>query len=207
MQKLFPTLQLLAASAFLVGPSPVLSQALPTMPAVVPGKTSTVNVSAGTRATLSIGTSNAFGTTASISVMPEAKVKSESMIAPLTGSIKTSLGSTGTSGGAPTIKADIANVRTSGGGTTNFDNKQGDTGTVTSEGDASFAEGSTNLTGMASDFQVDLDPSKTSFAVSVEHDNLSTMNVSNGQAAANINSNINIDISNTAFSSAFMQGF
>ena len=220
MQESTQVLSIITIGSLFIGIGPAFSQTLPALPTAVAGQTSTVNVSSGTRATLSIGTSNAFGTTATISAMPGATVKSESKLAPLTGKIKTSLGSTGTTEGPSTIKADISNVRTSGGGTTNFDNGQGDNGTVTtvngqgdndtvtSAKDANFAEGSTTLVGMGSDFEVELDPGKTSFSVSVDSpSNATTTNVSNGSAAANITSNINVDISNTAFASAFSQGF
>ena len=208
MKEPIEVLSIITIASLFIGTGPAFSQALPALPTAVAGQTSTVNVSSGTRATLSIGTSNAFGTTATISAMPGATVKSESKLAPLTGKIKTSLGSTGTTEGPSTIKADITNVRTSGGGTTNFDNGQGDTGSVTSEKDSNFAEGSTTLIGMGSDFEVELNPEKTSYSVSVDSpSNSTTSNVSNGSAAANITSNINVDISNTAFSSAFAQGF
>lgn len=208
MQESTQVLSIITIGSLFIGTGPAFSQTLPALPTAVAGQTSTVNVSSGTRATLSIGTSNAFGTTATISAMPGSTVKSESKLAPLSGKIKTSLGSTGTAGAAPSIKADISNVRTSGGGTTNFDNGQGDTGSVTSEQDANFAEGSTTLVGMGSDFEVELNPEKTSFSVSVESPSDATKtNVSNGSAAANITSNINVDISNTAFASAFSQGF
>ena len=208
MQESTQVLSIITIGSLFIGTGPAFSQTLPALPTAVAGQTSTVNVSSGTRATLSIGTSNAFGTTATISAMPGATVKSESKLAPLTGKIKTSLGSTGTTEGPSTIKADISNVRTSGGGTTDFNNGQGDTGSVTSGQDANFAEGSTTLVGMGSDFEVELDPGKTSFSVSVDSpSNATTTNVSNGSAAANITSNINVDISNTAFASAFSQGF
>ena len=213
MQESTQVLSIITIGSLFIGTGPAFSQTLPALPPAVAGQTSTVNVSSGTRATLSIGTSNAFGTTATISAMPGSTVKSESKLAPLSGKIKTSLGATGTTGEAPSIKADISNVRTSGGGTTNFDNGQGDTGSVTADGaisgqDANFAEGSTTLVGMGSDFEVELDPGKTSFSVSVDSpSNSTTSNVSNGSAAANITSNINVDISNTAFASAFAQGF
>jgi len=173
------------------------------------GRSVTVNVSNGSRATLTVGTANAFGVTTSMSGMAGTAVKSSSSLAPSLGSISTQLGSS-TGDGPPSIAADIQNVRTVGGGSTDFDADSGTSGNVTSEDQAQFAEGNTNLTGMSSTFNMDLSPEGTSFSSSVDNpgtDNAAATNVSNASAAANVNSNINVDISNTSFSSAFSQNF
>lgn len=173
------------------------------------GRSVTVNVSNGSRATLSVGTSNAFGVTTSMSGMAGTQVSSSSSLAPSAGNVTTQLGSS-TGEGPPSIAADIQNVRTVGGGATTFDAGSGTTGTVNAEDEAQFAEGNTNLTGMSSSFGMDLSPEGTSFASSVENpgtNNEAATNVSNASAAANVNSNINVDISNTTFSSAFSQNF
>ena len=173
------------------------------------GRSVTVNVSNGSRATLTVGTANAFGVTTSMSGMAGTSVKSSSSLAPSLGSISTQLGSS-TGDGPPSIAADIQNVRTVGGGSTDFDADSGTSGNVTSEDQAQFAEGNTNLTGMSSTFNMDLSPEGTSFSSSVDNpgtDNAAATNVSNASAAANVNSNINVDISNTSFSSAFSQNF
>jgi len=97
-----------------------------------------------------------------------------------------------------------------GGGTTNFVSAGGTTGNVDSVDDAQFAEGSTELTGMSSTFDMTLDPANTSFVTSVVNEGTNSeavTNVSSASAAANVNSNINVDISNTTFSSAFSQNF
>ena len=173
------------------------------------GRSVTVNVSNGSRATLTVGTANAFGVTTSMSGMAGTAVKSSSSLAPSLGSISTQLGSS-TGDGPPSIAADIQNVRTVGGGTTNFSADSGTDGNVTSEDQAQFAEGNTSLSGMASTFNMDLSPTGTAFSSTVDNpgtDNAAATNVSSATAAANVNSNINVDISNTSFSSAFSQNF
>ena len=173
------------------------------------GRSVTVNVSNGTRATLSVGTTNAFGVSTSMSGMAGTTVNSSSSLTPSTGSVTTQLG-TSAGDGPPSIAADIQNVRTVGGGSTNFNADSGTDGSITSEDQAQFAEGNTNLTGMASTFNMDLSPEGTAFSSSVTNpgtDNAAATNVSNASAAANVNSNINVDISNTSFSSAFSQNF
>ena len=173
------------------------------------GRSVTANVSNGSRATLTVGTSNAFGVTTSMSGMAGSTVSSSSQLTPSAGSISTQLCSS-SGDGPPSIAADIQNVRTVGGGATTFDAGSGTTGSVNSEDEAQFAEGNTNLTGMSSTFGMDLSPEDTSFVSSIENpgtNNEAATNVSNAQASANVNSNINVDISNTTFSSAFSQNF
>jgi len=173
------------------------------------GRSVTANVSNGSRATLTVGTSNAFGVTTSMSGMAGSTVSSSSQLTPSAGSISTQLGSS-SGDGPPSIAADIQNVRTVGGGATTFDAGSGTTGSVNSEDEAQFAEGNTTLTGMSSTFGMDLSPDETSFSASVSNpgtSNEAATNVSNAQASANVNSNINVDISNTTFSSAFSQNF
>jgi len=188
------------------------AQTAPDIPASLiagEGRSVTANVSNGSRATLTVGTSNAFGVTTSMSGMAGSTISSSSSLAPSTGSITTQLGSS-SGDGPPSIAADIQNVRTVGGGTTNFDAGSGTSGNVNSEDEAQFAEGNTNLTGMSSNFGMDLSPEGTGFTSSVENpgtSNEAATNVSNAQASANVNSNINVDISNTTFSSAFSQNF
>jgi len=190
-----------------------LAQTAPALPAeqlAGPGQSVTINVSNGSRATLSVGTSNAFGVTSSMNGMSGSSIKSESSLAPLEGKISTTLGASAEEGGTPSIAADIKNVRTVGGGTTNFVSAGGTTGNVDSVDDAQFAEGSTELTGMSSTFDMTLDPANTSFVTSVVNEGTNSeavTNVSSASAAANVNSNINVDISNTTFSSAFSQNF
>lgn len=189
-----------------------MSQTAPELPANLvagEGRSVTVNVSSGSRATLTVGTSNAFGVSTSLSGMAGSAVKSSSSLTPSTASVSTQLGSS-TDDGPPSIAADIQNVRTVGGGTTNFNADSGTEGNVTSEDQAQFAEGNTRLSGMASAFNMDMSPTGTAFSSSVDNpgtDNDAVTNVSNATAAANVNSNINVDISNTSFTSAFSQNF
>ena len=201
----------LLAQAFLA-PAAIAQKApsLPPEQLAGPGQSVTINVSNGSRATLSVGTSNAFGVTSSMNGMSGSSIKSESSLAPLEGKISTSLGTSTKEGGTPSISADIKNVRTVGGGTTNFTSDGGTTGNVDSADDAQFAEGSTNLTGMSSTFDMTLDPAGTSFLTTVDNPGTNSeavTNVSNASAASNVNSSINVDISNTTFSSAFSQNF
>ena len=190
-----------------------MAQTAPALPAeqlAGPGQSVTINVSNGSRATLSVGTSNAFGVTSSMSGMAGSRIESDSRLAPLEGKISTSLGSSSEEGGTPSIAADIKNVRTVGGGTSNFTSAGGTTGNVDSVDEAQFAEGSTTLTGMSSTFDMTLNPEGTGFTTFVDNggqDSGAVTNVSNASAAANVNSSINVDISNTSFSSAFSQNF
>ena len=190
-----------------------MAQTAPALPAeqlAGPGQSVTINVSNGSRATLSVGTSNAFGVTSSMSGMAGTTIESKSELMPLEGKISTLLGASAEEGGVPSIAADIQNVRTVGGGTTNFTSGGGTTGNVDSVDEAQFAEGSTSLTGMSSAFDMSLDPEGTSFTTALTNSGDASdaaTNVSNASAAANVNSNINVDISNTSFSSAFSQSF
>ena len=190
-----------------------IAQNVPSLPAeqlAGPGQSVTINVSNGSRATLSVGTSNAFGVTSSMSGMSGTTIENKSSLKPLEGKISTVLGASAEEGGVPSISADIKNVRTVGGGTSNFTSADGTTGNVDSVDEAQFAEGSTSLTGMSSAFDMTLDPAETSFTTSLTNtgdDSEAATNVSNASAAANVNSNINVDISNTSFSSAFSQNF
>ncbi len=175
-----------------------------------PGQSVTINVSNGSRATLSVGTSNAFGVTSSMSGMSGTVIESKASLKPLEGKISTLLGASAEEGAPPSITADIKNVRTVGGGSTNFTSPGGTTGNVDSLEEAQFAEGSTSLTGMSSAFDMTLDPEATSFTTSLTNSGDASdaaTNVSSASAAANVNSNINVDISNTSFSSAFSQNF
>ena len=194
-----------------------VAQTAPNLPAALvagSGESVTANVSNGTRATLSVGTTNAFGVSTSMSGMAGTAVSSTASLTPSAGSVSTQLGTT-TGDAPPSIKADIQNVRTVGGGSTTYNATSGTAGNVTSNGtsnedQAQFAEGNTNLSGMASSFSMDLSPDKTAFATSVTNpgnNNAAATNVSNASASANVNSNINVDISNTSFSSAFSQNF
>ena len=129
-----------------------MAQTAPALPAeqlAGPGQSVTINVSNGSRATLSVGTSNAFGVTSSMSGMSGTTIESKSSLKPLEGKISTVLGASA-EGGVPSIAADIKNVRTVGGGTSNFTSTGGTTGNVDSVDEAQFAEGSTSLTGMSS---------------------------------------------------------
>ena len=174
------------------------------------GRSVTVNISTGTRASLTVGTANAFGVSTSINSMVGAKSNSKASLTPQKGSISTSLGASATEGAPPSIQADIQNVRTIGSGLTNYSTNASTTGNITSEEDAQFAEGSTLLTGIKSDFEMDLDPAESSFTSNVDYDGAATDTVSitgSATSAANVNSNINVDISNTAFTSAFSSNF
>ena len=207
----------ISASAALLAQAVVaplaIAQTAPDLPPEMlagPGQSVTVNVSSGSRATLSVGTSNAFGVTSSMNGMTGTKIESKASLKPLDGKISTTMGASESEGAPPSITADIKNVRTVGDGTSNFTSAGGTTGNVDSVGEAQFAEGSTSLVGMSSAFDMSLDPAETSFNTSLSNDGTSSeavTNVSNASAAANINSNINVDISNTSFSSAFSQNF
>ena len=190
-----------------------IAQTAPVLPAeqlAGPGQSVSINVTNGSRATLSVGTGNVFGVTSSMSGMAGTKIESKADLKPLEGKISTVLGASAEEGGMPSMSADIKNIRTMGGGTSNFTSGGGTTGNVDSVEEASFAEGSTSLTGMSSAFDMTLDPAGTSFTTSLTNSGDSsdaTTNVSSASAAANVNSNINVDISNTTFSSAFSQNF
>jgi len=148
--------------------------------------------------------------TSSMSGMSGTTIESKASLKPLEGQITTVLGASAEEGAPPSIAADIQNVRTVGGGSSSFSTGGGTTGTVDAVEDAQYAEGSTNLTGMSSAFDMTLDPAVTSFNTTLSNPgdaSEAATNVSNASAAANVNSNINVDISNTSFSSAFSQNF
>lgn len=63
-----------------------------------PGQSVTINVSNGSRATLSVGTSNAFGVTSSMSGMSGTVIESKASLKPLEGKISTVLGASAEEG-------------------------------------------------------------------------------------------------------------
>lgn len=175
------------------------------------GRSITVNISSGTRAALSVGTANSFGVNTNINAMTGIKSSSKASLVPQKGSIFTSLGSSATENAPPTIQADIQNVRTIGGGDTTFGTGAGTTGDISAtEDNAQFSEGSTVLTGMNSDFEMDLNPDESSFVSDIVYDGaaVDTVTVTGAtMSSANVNSNVNVDISNTSFTSAFSSNF
>ena len=78
-----------------------IAQTAPVLPAeqlAGPGQSVSINVTNGSRATLSVGTGNVFGVTSSMSGMAGTKIESKADLKPLEGKISTVLGASAEEG-------------------------------------------------------------------------------------------------------------
>ena len=153
-----------------------------------PGETKNNSLNTGSRASLTLGTSSSFGSSAQVSSTDAYKLDAVSAFVPLSGSWKSNFGSKSPS--SPTdgglIKANVGNIRSSGSGTI-FDNLEStpqsvsstdSTGATTSSDstftpatpdngysvnakDGTFAEGDATLEGVNTDIELVLDPEST----------------------------------------------
>jgi hypothetical protein len=107
-----------------------------------PGESKNNSLNTGTRASLSLGTSSSFGSSANVSSTDAYKLDAVSAFVPLNGSWKSSFGGSTETGGL--IKANVGNIRSSGPGTI-FDNLASTPieTTVTAEGDDTTTTNST----------------------------------------------------------------
>jgi len=199
-----------------------------------PGESKTNSLNSGTRASLSLGTSSSFGSSAQVSSTDAYKIDSVSAFVPASGSWKSSFGgsnSESNSGGL--IKANVGNIRSSGPGTL-FDNLEStpiqtssvegdatDSSTITpatpengysvNATDATTAEGEATLEGVSSEIELVLNPESTFTSTTITYlegnADENPMATANGGANLGLNNSLNVDLSNTSFNNAFSQAF
>jgi len=199
-----------------------------------PGESKTNSLNTGTRASLSLGTSSSFGSSAQVSSTDAYKLDAVSAFVPTKGGWKSSFGgSSPTSSSGGIIKANVGNIRSSGPGTL-FDNLEStpiqtssvegeatDTSTITpatpdngysvNATDATTAEGEATLEGVSAEIELELNPDSTFTSTTITYleDNKdeNPMATANGAANLGLNNALNVDLSNTSFSNAFSQAF
>ena len=196
-----------------------------------PGESKNNSLNTGTRASLSLGTSSSFGSSAQVSNTDAYKVDSVSAFVPQSGSWSSSFGSTN-----GVIKANVGNIRSSGPGTlfdnlestpigTSLDESDCSTSSATSTitpassengysvnaTDATTAEGEATLEGVSTDIELVLNPDSTFTSTTITYiennDDVNSMATANGSANLGLNNALNVDLSNTSFSNAFSQSF
>ena len=225
----FPFLLAASSSIYPLNAEPE-SFLAPEMIAAV-GETKTNSLNTGTRASLSLGSSSSFGSSANVSSTDAYKLDSKSVFVPTSGKWKSSFG--GVTAGNPegTIKANVGNIRSAGTGpvfdnlastvqqTADSESKSGssftpadsDSGYSLTATDATTAEGEAALEGVASEIDLVLKPDETFTSTVIEYipDNTdeNPMATANGGANLGLSNSLNVDLSNTAFQNAFSQAF
>jgi len=202
-----------------------------------PGESKNNSLTTGTRASLSLGTSSSFGSSANVSSTDAYKLDAVSAFVPTSGSWTSTFGAptdTNTAGGV--IKANVGNIRSSGPGTL-FDNLESNPIETSSESssddsndssstitpadsgngysinatDATTAEGEATLEGVKSDIVLELNPESTFTSTTITYlegnSDDNAMATANGAANLGLNNALNVDLSNTAFTNAFSQAF
>ena len=156
-----------------------------------PGESKNNSITTGTRASLSLGTSSSFGSSANVSATDAYKVDAVSAFVPTSGSWKSSFGNSPDDIGV--IKANVGNIRSSGPGSlwqnSSFDNNEqtatteledtvinelssDDSASIESDSDsgtgylidateASTAEGIASLEGATTDITIEINPDQT----------------------------------------------
>ncbi len=209
---------------------------LPTEMIAGAGESKTNSLNTGTRATLTLGTSSSFGSSAQVSSTDAYKLDAVSAFVPTSGSWSSSFGGTSpTSSSGGLIKANVGNIRSSGPGTF-FDNLEStpiENSSVESEGstttsstitpassdngyaanatDSTTAEGEATLEGVSTEIELVLNPESTFTSTTITYlegnQDENPMATANGGANLGLNNSLNVDLSNTSFQNAFSQAF
>jgi len=199
-----------------------------------PGESKNNSLNTGSRASLTLGTSSSFGSSAQVSSTDAYKLDSVAAFVPLSGSWKSSFGtkspSSPTDGGV--IKANVGNIRSQGSGTI-FDNLEStpqsvssgestssdstitpatsDNGYAVNAKDGTFAEGDASLEGVNTEIELVLDPDSTFTSTTItylsDNKDANPMATANGGANLGLSNSLNVDLSNTSFQNAFSQAF
>jgi len=199
-----------------------------------PGESKNNSLNTGSRASLTLGTSSSFGSSAQVSSTDAYKLDAVAAFVPLSGSWKSTFGSKSPS--SPTdgglIKANVGNIRSQGSGTI-FDNLEStpqsvssgesnssnssitpatsDNGYAVNAKDGTFAEGDATLEGVNTEIELVLNPESTFTSTTITYlegnEDKNPMATANGGANLGLNNSLNVDLSNTSFSNAFSQAF
>ncbi len=201
-----------------------------------PGESKNNSLTTGTRASLSLGTSSSFGSSANVSSTDAYKVDAVSAFVPTSGSWSSTFGkSTDTNTAGGVIKANVGNIRSAGPGTlfenlestpietSSVDTEDGNSSTTTitpadsgtgysiDATEATTAEGEATLEGVSTDIELELNPESTFTSTTITYlennADENPMATSNGAANLGLNNSLNVDLANTAFSQAFSQAF
>jgi len=183
-----------------------------------PGETKNNSLNTGSRASLILGTSSSFGSSAQVSSTDAYKLDAVAAFVPLSGSWKSTFGSKSPS--SPTegglIKANVGNIRSSGSGTI-FDNLENtpqsvsstnssgessssdstftpatpDNGYSVNAKDGTFAEGDATLEGVNSEIELVLNPESTFTSTTITY--LEGNEDTNPMATANGGANLGLN--------------
>ena len=185
---------------------PINSQTVNFMPTELiaePGEQKTNNLSSGTTESLRISTSSTFGSSTNVSTTDGFTVNSKSSLKPIKATIVGEFGST-----EGKMSVDVGNIRTEGTGkhTASSTKSSFDIDAT----DSTITEGFSNIEGITSVVNLDIDPDQTNTEVDIEDigeavsDNMKT---ANGAANQNLQNSLSVDISNSTFNSSFSQAF
>ena len=167
-----------------------------------PGEQKTNNLSSGTTESLRISTSSTFGSNTNVSTTEGFTISSKSTLRPVKATIIGNFGST-----EGKMSVDVGNIRTEGTG------KHSASSTSSSfdidANDTTITEGFSNIEGITSEVNLDIDPLDTVTEVEIEDIGEATdnMKTANGAANQNLNNALSVDISNSTFNSSFSQAF
>jgi len=228
----FPLLLAASSSTFYVNAE--TESFLPKEMIAGPGESKNNSLNTGSRASLTLGTSSSFGSSAQVSSTDAYKLDAVAAFVPLSGSWKSTFGSKSPS--SPTegglIKANVGNIRSQGSGTI-FDNLEStpqsvssgesnssnssitpatsDNGYAVNAKDGTFAEGDATLEGVNTEIELVLNPESTFTSTTITYlegnEDKNPMATANGGANLGLNNSLNVDLSNTSFSNAFSQAF
>jgi len=194
------------------------AQSLPELPTLtLPAKGDTINmsVSGGSKSQLSFGSSTSMGVNVSLTASEGTSVGVKSMMAPAAGSeVVFSIGAGAEIGKTTAV---IDNLKTEGSGSTTVGNGTIDSTGTNSKGSSGVAE----LTGVQAKLEYNFNPEKTGFEARANtiHDTYGAIpgqdgrqlgdasQTANGSGGASLNTNTNVDINSTTFTSVFMQAF
>ena len=175
---------------------------MPTELIADPGEQKTNNLSSGTTESLRISTSSTFGSNTNVSTTEGFTISSKSTLRPVKATIIGNFGST-----EGKMSVDVGNIRTEGTG------KHSASSTSSSfdidANDTTITEGFSNIEGITSEVNLDIDPLDTVTEVEIDDIGEATdnMKTANGAANQNLNNALSVDISNSTFNSSFSQAF
>lgn len=175
---------------------------MPTELIAEPGEQKTNNLSSGTTESLRISTSSTFGSNTNVSTTEGFTISSKSTLRPIKSTIVGTFGST-----EGKMSVDVGNIRTEGTGkhTASSTSSSFDVDAT----DSTITEGFSNIEGITSEVNLDIDPLETVTEVEIEDIGEATdnMKTANGSANQNLNNALSVDISNSTFNSSFSQAF
>lgn len=218
----FSSLAGVCATSFLLAAQPVIAQKLPDVVAPAKGLTVNLSLQSGSKSNLSFGTSTSFGASLNTQFSPGTTVTASSQFTPSQGSVTSSIGSGATPG---KTTATISNLRAQGNGATNV------AGAPINATDANFASGNAVLDGVGANVSIVLNPLSSGFSVETMPNIVGSsgcnskssnackftkddgtkpyadIQVSSGSATGSVNTNTNVDIGSSQFTSSFAQSF